>query len=47
MEEMAAQTPAADFFAIPKAAHLSNLERPDAFNNAVKGWLDERPAPGR
>jgi len=47
MEKMAAQTPAADFFAIPKAAHLSNLERPDAFNNAVKGWLDERPAPGR
>lgn len=47
MEDMAAQTPAADFFAIPQAAHLSNLERPDAFNNAVKGWLDERPVPGR
>lgn len=47
MENMAAQTPAADFFVIPKAAHLPNLERPDAFNNAMKGWLDERPAPGR
>jgi len=40
MKAMAEQTPGADFVLIPEVAHLSNLERPDLFNNAVRDWLD-------
>jgi pimeloyl-ACP methyl ester carboxylesterase len=25
---------------IPRAGHLANLESPDAFNEAMRGWLD-------
>ena len=27
---------------IPNAGHLSNLERPEAFNKAVSGWIASR-----
>ncbi|MDA4844443.1 3-oxoadipate enol-lactonase [Hoeflea poritis] len=39
MREMAAATPGADFTVIPGAAHLSNVERPDVFNDIVATWL--------
>ena len=29
---------------LPEAGHLSNLERPDAFNAAVLTWLGSLPA---
>ncbi|HMB47302.1 MAG TPA: alpha/beta fold hydrolase [Afifellaceae bacterium] len=40
MKTMAEKTPGADYVLIPEAAHLSNLERPDLFNKAVRDWLD-------
>jgi 3-oxoadipate enol-lactonase len=39
MQDMANVTPEAEFAIIPGAAHLSNLERPDTFNNVVAKWL--------
>ncbi|WP_136656698.1 3-oxoadipate enol-lactonase [Nitratireductor sp. XY-223] len=39
MREMAEATPGADFTVIPGAAHLSNVERPDVFNDVVTTWL--------
>jgi 3-oxoadipate enol-lactonase len=38
---MAALVPGAALVTIPRAGHLSNLEAPDAFNEAMCGWLDE------
>ncbi|MDQ3570372.1 MAG: alpha/beta hydrolase [Actinomycetota bacterium] len=32
---------------LPNAGHLSNLEVPDAFNQALVGFLDEMPDPSR
>jgi 3-oxoadipate enol-lactonase len=43
MKEMAELTPGAEFFTVQQAAHLSNLERPDLFNQAVGNWLDGQP----
>jgi pimeloyl-ACP methyl ester carboxylesterase len=37
---MAAAVPGAACVAIPRAGHLANLESPDAFNEAMRGWLD-------
>lgn len=39
MREMAEVTPGATYVAIPDAAHISNLERPEAFNAAVTDFL--------
>jgi pimeloyl-ACP methyl ester carboxylesterase len=36
---MAAGVPGAAFMAIPRAGHLANLESPEAFNEAIRGWL--------
>ena len=44
MKTMAERTPGADFVLIPEVAHLSNLERPDLFNAAVRDWLDGQQA---
>jgi 3-oxoadipate enol-lactonase len=40
MRDMAARTPGSTFVEIPGAAHLSNLERPDAFNAAMLAALE-------
>ena len=37
---MAALVPGAPLVIIPRAGHLSNLEAPDAFNAAMREWLD-------
>jgi pimeloyl-ACP methyl ester carboxylesterase len=37
---MAAAVPGAAFETIAGAGHLSNLEDPDAFNAAMRSWLD-------
>ncbi|MEX3009701.1 alpha/beta fold hydrolase [Hoeflea sp. TYP-13] len=42
MQGMAEATPGADFAVIPGAAHLSNMERPDVFNEIVTNWLQGR-----
>jgi len=39
MEKMAAKIPGARFIAVPGAGHLINLERPEAFNTALGGFL--------
>lgn len=39
--EYAAQIPGAQFIVIPQAGHLSNLEQPEAFLQAVRGFLAE------
>ena len=46
---MAAAVPGAALVTIPRAGHLANLESPDAFNEAMRGWLDvvARAAAGR
>ena len=46
---MAAAVPGAACVTIPRAGHLANLESPDAFNEAMRGWLDvvARAAAGR
>jgi pimeloyl-ACP methyl ester carboxylesterase len=36
---MAAAVPGSTCVTIPRAGHLANLESPDAFNEAVRGWL--------
>jgi pimeloyl-ACP methyl ester carboxylesterase len=41
MEAMALSIPGATFRKIPKAGHLSNLENPTAFNQALEAFLDE------
>jgi 3-oxoadipate enol-lactonase len=39
---MADVLPDATLVAIPRAGHLSNLEHPLAFNDALQSWLDQR-----
>ena len=39
---MAAAIPGGKLHMIPKAGHLSMLERPDAFNGALHAWLSDR-----
>jgi 3-oxoadipate enol-lactonase len=39
---MADVLPGATLVAIPRAGHLSNLEHPLAFNDALQSWLDQR-----
>jgi pimeloyl-ACP methyl ester carboxylesterase len=36
---MADETPGASLTVLPNAAHLSNIEQPVAFNNAISGFL--------
>lgn len=40
MKAMSAATPGSSFAVIENAAHLANIEQPDAFNAAVLGWLE-------
>jgi pimeloyl-ACP methyl ester carboxylesterase len=37
---MAEAAPGAVLVTIPRAGHLSNLEAPEAFNAAMRSWLD-------
>ena len=37
--KMHAANPKAELVIVPRAGHLSNLEAPDAFNEAVSGFL--------
>lgn len=37
---MAAAAPGSRVVVIPRAGHLPNLEAPDAFNGALRAWLD-------
>jgi 3-oxoadipate enol-lactonase len=39
MEKMAARISGAQFVLLPRAGHLANLERPEAFNAALLGFL--------
>jgi 3-oxoadipate enol-lactonase len=39
-EAMVAAIPGSRVAVIPRAGHLSNLENPAAFNDAVAGFLD-------
>ncbi|MDF1777017.1 MAG: 3-oxoadipate enol-lactonase [Rhizobiaceae bacterium] len=39
MRDMAAKTPGARFEEIPDAAHLANIENPEAFNRVLAQWL--------
>lgn len=41
-KQMAAAIPEADLVVVPKAGHVSNLEQPDAFNEAVARFLEKR-----
>ncbi|MDY6817854.1 MAG: alpha/beta hydrolase [Halobacteriales archaeon] len=45
-EYLADQIPNAEWTTIPEAAHLSMLEQPSAFNDAVSTFLDTRCDPG-
>lgn len=38
-QDYAAQIPGAQYIVIPEAGHLSNLEQPEAFHQAVSGFL--------
>jgi 3-oxoadipate enol-lactonase len=40
VEEMAARIPGAELVVLPQAGHLSNLEAPAAFTDALRGFLD-------
>ena len=40
--EMHAAMPGSELVIIPSASHLSNLERPEAFNQALLGFLDRQ-----
>ncbi|MDP9387892.1 MAG: alpha/beta hydrolase [Actinomycetota bacterium] len=40
-EQMAAAVPAARLVVVPDAGHLSNVENPEAFNEALEGFLRE------
>ncbi|MDM0058920.1 alpha/beta fold hydrolase [Variovorax fucosicus] len=42
-EQMLARLPRARHVRIPNAGHLSNLEQPQAFNQALRAFLDELP----
>ncbi len=39
MQDMADRTPNASLTVLPNAAHMSNIEQPEAFINAIKGFL--------
>lgn len=39
MRAMAAATPGADFHEVPDAAHVANINQPDAFNAAIANFL--------
>ncbi len=41
MSRMAAKIPGSRFHEIPEAGHLANLERPAAFNSAIRTFLKE------
>ena len=40
MQEMADLSADASLSVLPDAAHLSNMEQPEAFNQAIRGFLD-------
>ena len=40
-EEIHHALPGSKLVVIPSAAHLSNLEQPDAFNQALAGFLEQ------
>jgi 3-oxoadipate enol-lactonase len=40
-EEIHQAMPGSELVIIPSAAHLSNLEQPDAFNEALGDFLDK------
>lgn len=40
MQEMADLSPNASLTVLPDAAHLSNMEQPEAFNAAIRGFLN-------
>lgn len=40
---MAREIPGARLVVIPEAGHLASLERPEAFNDALREWLRELP----
>lgn len=40
MQDMADCTPGASLTVLPNAAHLSNIEQPEAFTNAISGFLE-------
>jgi 3-oxoadipate enol-lactonase len=42
-EEIHAHTPGSRLVVLPKAAHLANLEQPEAFTAALRGFLRLRP----
>jgi pimeloyl-ACP methyl ester carboxylesterase len=41
-EKMHQAIPGSELVSIPEAGHLSSVERPDAFNNALANFLDHR-----
>lgn len=43
MAEMQSEVPGAEMATIPDAGHLSNMERPEAFNAALLGFLRRQP----
>ena len=45
-EELHAGIAGSELVIIPNAAHLSNVERPDVFNPALRGFLDQVAAGG-
>jgi pimeloyl-ACP methyl ester carboxylesterase len=42
-DNLARAIPHAELVVIPGAGHMSNLERPDEFNTAVRGFCRRRP----
>jgi 3-oxoadipate enol-lactonase len=45
--EIHSALPGSELVIIPSAAHLSNIEQPDAFNEALLGFLDRAAAAGK
>jgi 3-oxoadipate enol-lactonase len=39
MQAMADATPGANYISVPNAAHIANVDAPDAFNKAISGFL--------
>jgi len=44
-DDFQAAIPTADLVVIPRAGHMSNLEQPEAFNEAIRRFLRELPEP--
>ena len=42
-EQMVSENPNATLVVIPDAGHFIAQEQPDAFDKAVRSWLDIRP----